>query len=44
MPRYAVDIPGGKGKAWLPEDIASIERGEAKLATPDGRSGSYPFG
>jgi lysine 2,3-aminomutase len=42
LPRYAVDVPGGLGKAYLPEDIVRRSEEGWLLRTASGRSGWYP--
>jgi lysine 2,3-aminomutase len=42
LPRYAVDVPGGLGKAYLPEDIVDRADEGWLLKVPSGNSGWYP--
>jgi lysine 2,3-aminomutase len=42
LPRYAVDVPGGLGKAYLPEDIVGRTADGWQLASRSGRIGMYP--
>lgn len=42
LPRYAVDAPGGGGKAFLPEDIEGREGDRFILRTPSGGRAYYP--
>jgi lysine 2,3-aminomutase len=42
LPRYAVDVPGGLGKAYLPEDIVDRTDEGWLLKVSSGRSGWYP--
>ncbi len=42
LPRYAVDVPGGLGKAYLPEDIVERTKDGWQLRVASGQSGWYP--
>lgn len=42
LPRYAVDLPGGLGKAYLPEDIVHAEEGAYLIRSAGGREARYP--
>jgi lysine 2,3-aminomutase len=42
LPRYAVDIPGGLGKAYLPEDIVKRTEDGWLLKAASGKTGWYP--
>lgn len=42
LPRYAVDAPGGGGKAYLPEDIAGRDGADWILKLPNGSIALYP--
>lgn len=42
LPRYAVDVPGGLGKAYLPEDIVERTADGWLLRVASGRTGWYP--
>ncbi|MFH2113123.1 MAG: radical SAM protein [Spirochaetota bacterium] len=42
LPRYAVDVPGGLGKAYLPEDIAERTEDGWLLRVASGKTGWYP--
>jgi lysine 2,3-aminomutase len=42
LPRYAVDVPGGLGKAYLPEDILERTENGWLLKVSSGKSGWYP--
>ena len=42
LPRYAVDVPGGLGKAYLPEDIVERTEDGWMLRVASGKTGWYP--
>jgi lysine 2,3-aminomutase len=42
LPRFAVDVPGGLGKAYLPEDILKRTEDGWLLKVSTGKSGWYP--
>lgn len=42
LPRYAVDVPSGLGKAYLPEDIVERTDDGWLLRVASGKSGWYP--
>lgn len=42
LPRYAVDVPGGLGKAYLPEDIVERAKDRWLLRVASGKTGWYP--
>jgi lysine 2,3-aminomutase len=42
LPRYAVDVPGGLGKAYLPEDIVQRTEDGWLLRVASGKTGWYP--
>jgi lysine 2,3-aminomutase len=42
LPRYAVDVPGGLGKAYLPEDIVERTEDGWLLRVASGKTGWYP--
>ena len=42
LPRYAVDVPGGLGKAYLPEDIIERSKDGWLLRVASGKRGWYP--
>ncbi|TFG85074.1 MAG: hypothetical protein E4H20_01355 [Spirochaetales bacterium] len=42
LPRFAVDIPGGLGKAYLPEDINERTDAGWRLKAASGAVGFYP--